>query len=176
MILATGVQLPGVLRQPLGNTNERSEQFFSKFIDTLLVDYEQRHPADHYSALRQWKQSHVRRTRLRSSERERERHAKALIFFACQGEGVDPSIGHRSSHDWIGNIGRSCSTETSGPSATIFPQCSLERCSFQPVRVDHRVRRRSTSDTRVSRQAYRRSLFPSRSIQLITTSSLSSAS
>jgi hypothetical protein len=60
MILATGVQLPNVLTEPAINTNIDSEQFFSKMIEDIINDYQKRHPSDHYSALKQWKQKHVR--------------------------------------------------------------------------------------------------------------------
>jgi len=59
MILATGVQLPNVLIEPVTNTNIESEQFFSKMIEDIIVEYQKRHPSDHYSALKQWKQKHV---------------------------------------------------------------------------------------------------------------------
>lgn len=59
MILATGVQLPNVLTESVTNTNIDSEQFFSKMIEDIIKEYQNRHPSDHYSALKQWKQKHV---------------------------------------------------------------------------------------------------------------------
>lgn len=59
MILSTGVQLPNVLTESIPNSNLESEQFFSKFIEDIIKDYEKRHPSDHYAALKQWKQKHV---------------------------------------------------------------------------------------------------------------------
>ncbi len=59
MILATGVQLPNVLTESAVNTNLESEQFFSNIIEEIINDYQKRHPSDHYSALKQWKQRHV---------------------------------------------------------------------------------------------------------------------
>ncbi|CAF3428145.1 unnamed protein product [Rotaria socialis] len=58
MILATGVQLPNVLIDSVANTNIESEQFFSRMIEDIIVEYQKRHPSDHYSALKQWKQKH----------------------------------------------------------------------------------------------------------------------
>ena len=55
MIVATGVQLPNVLTESVANTNLESEQFFSKVIEEMLDDYAKRHPSDHYSALKHWK-------------------------------------------------------------------------------------------------------------------------
>jgi len=60
MILATGVQLPNVLTESVTNTNIESEQFFSKMIEDIINEYEKRHPSDQYSALKQWKQKHVK--------------------------------------------------------------------------------------------------------------------
>jgi hypothetical protein len=60
MVLATGVQLPNVLIESATNTNIESEQFFSKMIEDIIAEYSQRHPSDHYSALKQWKQKHVK--------------------------------------------------------------------------------------------------------------------
>ncbi|CAF2918939.1 unnamed protein product, partial [Rotaria sp. Silwood2] len=59
MILATGVQLPNVLTESAVNTNIESEQFFSKMIEDIIVEYQKRHPSDHYAALKQWKEKHV---------------------------------------------------------------------------------------------------------------------
>jgi hypothetical protein len=59
MILATGVQLPNVLTESVLNTNIESDQFFSNVIEETIKDYQKRHPSDHYSALKQWKQKHV---------------------------------------------------------------------------------------------------------------------
>ncbi len=60
MILATGVQLPNVLTESITNTNIESEEFFSKLIEDIINEYEKRNPSDHYSALKQWKQKHVK--------------------------------------------------------------------------------------------------------------------
>ncbi|CAF1139632.1 unnamed protein product [Adineta steineri] len=58
MILATGVQLPNVLTEAATNTNIESEQFFSNMIEDIITEYQKRHPGDHYSALKQWRQKH----------------------------------------------------------------------------------------------------------------------
>ncbi|CAF1088574.1 unnamed protein product [Rotaria sordida] len=58
MILATGVQLPNVLTESATNTNIESEQFFSKLIEDIIIEYQKRYPSDHYAALKQWKQKH----------------------------------------------------------------------------------------------------------------------
>lgn len=55
VIVSTGVQLPNVLTESIRNSNSESEQFFSKLIEEIIEDYQKRHPADHYAALRQMK-------------------------------------------------------------------------------------------------------------------------
>ena len=59
MILASGVQWPNVLTEAAANTNLEGEQFFSRIIEDLLLEYQKRHPSDRYAALKQWKQKHV---------------------------------------------------------------------------------------------------------------------
>ena len=68
MILATGVQLPNVLTESIPNVNIQSEQFFSKMIEDIIVEYQKRYPSDHYAALKQWKQKHVNIFRLKTFE------------------------------------------------------------------------------------------------------------
>ena len=68
MILATGVQLPNILTESVPNVNIQSEQFFSKMIEDIIVEYQKRYPSDYYAALKQWKQKHVNILRLKTSE------------------------------------------------------------------------------------------------------------
>ena len=116
MILATGVQLPNVLTEPVANTNIESDQFFSNVIEQTINDYQKRHPSDHYSALKQWKQKHVGED----------------FRFAYEMNSILTgriSIGYTSSNEWIRNINRCCTTTAFRKNSTIFSQC-CDQSSF----------------------------------------------
>ena len=52
MILAIGVQLPNILTESVPNFNIQSEQFFSKMIEDIIVEYQKQYPSDYYAALK----------------------------------------------------------------------------------------------------------------------------
>ena len=55
MILASGVQLPDVLTEPVDVKSLTNGEFFSKLIEELIDKAEKRTPADLSSTMKQWK-------------------------------------------------------------------------------------------------------------------------